>query len=48
MIIEIYKGNALQKENEKLIEIAAMSKVEAERTVIFESILPGKLDLCQV
>ena len=30
MIIEIYKGNAYHKENEKLIEIAAMSKIKAD------------------
>jgi len=31
MIIEIYKGNAFQKENDKLIEIAAMSKIGADQ-----------------
>jgi hypothetical protein len=40
MIIEIYKGNALQKENEKLIEIAAMSKLEAERTSYLKAFYP--------
>jgi hypothetical protein len=40
MIIEIYKGNALQKENEKLIEIAAMSKLEAERTSYLNAFYP--------
>ena len=41
MIIEIYKGNALQKENEKLIEIAAMSKVKAERTSYLKAFYPA-------
>ena len=39
-IIEIYKGNALQKENDKLIEIAAMSKVESERTSYLKAFYP--------
>ena len=29
LVIEIYKGSALQAENSKLIEIAAMSKINA-------------------
>jgi len=41
MIIEIYKGNALQKENDKLIEIAAMSKVKAERRSSYRSFFPA-------
>ncbi|MGD8212366.1 MAG: cytochrome P460 family protein [Desulfobacterales bacterium] len=40
MIIEIYKGTALQKENEKLIDIAAMSKLEAERTSYLNAFYP--------
>ena len=40
MIIEIYKGSALQKENAKLIEIAAMSKLEAERTSYLKAFYP--------
>ena len=40
MIIEIYKGNAFQKENDQLIEIAAMSKVKAERTSSFKAFFP--------
>jgi hypothetical protein len=39
-IIEIYKGNALQKENDKLIEISAMSKVESERTSYLKAFYP--------
>jgi hypothetical protein len=41
MIIEIYKSNALQKENEKMIEIAAMSKVKAERRSSFKAFFPA-------
>ena len=41
MIIEIYKGNALQKENAKLIEIAVMSKVKAERRSSFKAFFPA-------
>ena len=41
MIIEIYKGNAPQKENDKLIEIAAMSKVKAERRSSFKAFFPA-------
>ena len=41
MIIEIYKGNAPQKENEKLIEIAAMSKVKTERRSSFKAFFPA-------
>jgi len=40
MIIEIYKGNALQKENAKLIEIAAMSKLDAARTSYLKAFYP--------
>jgi hypothetical protein len=40
MIIEIYEGNALEKENEKLIEIAAMSKLEAARTSYLKAFYP--------
>ncbi len=41
MIIEIYKGNAAQKENNKLIEIAAMSKVQPERRSSFKAFFPA-------
>lgn len=41
MIIEIYKGNALQKERDNLIEIDAMSKVKAERRSFYESFFPA-------
>jgi hypothetical protein len=37
MIIEIYKGTALLKENDQLIEIAAMSKVKAERRSCYKA-----------
>jgi hypothetical protein len=40
IIIEIYKGNALQKENDKLIEIAAMSKVETDRNSFSKAFYP--------
>jgi hypothetical protein len=40
MIIEIYKGNAAQKEHNKLIEIAAMSKVQPERRSSFKAFFP--------
>ena len=40
MIIEIYKGNAYHKENEKLIEIAAMAKVEAEGRASYKAFFP--------
>jgi hypothetical protein len=31
IIIEIYRGNASSKENDKLIEIAAMSKISTDK-----------------
>ena len=40
IIIEIYKGNAFQKENDKLIEIAAMSKIKADKNSLFKSFYP--------
>jgi len=40
MIIEIYEGNALQKENDKLIEIAAMSKIKADKNSFFKAFHP--------
>ena len=40
MIIEIYKGNAYHKENEKLIEIAAMSKLEVEGRASYKAFFP--------
>ena len=40
IIIEIYKGNAFQKEKDKLIEIAAMSKVKAEKSLLFQAFYP--------
>jgi hypothetical protein len=40
IIIEIYKGNAFQKENDKLIEIAAMSKIKADRNSFFKAFYP--------
>ena len=40
IIIEIYKGNAVQKENDKLIEIAAMSKINADRNSFFQAFYP--------
>jgi hypothetical protein len=40
LIIEIYKGNAFQKENGKLIEIAAMSKIKADKNSFFEAFYP--------
>jgi len=41
MIIEIYKGNALQKEYAKLIEIAVMSKIKAKRTSSYKAFFPA-------
>ena len=38
IIIEIYKGNAFQKEKDKLIEIAAMSKVAADKNSLFQEL----------
>jgi hypothetical protein len=40
IIIEIYKGNAFQKEKDKLIEIAAMSKVNADNNSLFQAFYP--------
>jgi hypothetical protein len=40
IIIEIYKGNAFQKEKHKLIEIAAMSKIKADRNSFFKAFYP--------
>ena len=40
MVIEIYKGNAGQKENEKLIEIAAMSKIKAAGSSFLNAFYP--------
>ena len=40
LIIEIYQGNGFQKENEKLIEIAAMSKIKADRNSFFKAFYP--------
>ena len=40
IIIEIYKGDAFQKEKDKLIEIAAMSKVKAEKSLLFQAFYP--------
>ena len=40
MIIEIYQGDAGQKENEKLIEIAAMSKIKAAENSFLNAFFP--------
>ena len=40
LIIEIYQGNGFQKENEKLIEIAAMSKIKADKKSSFKAFYP--------
>ncbi len=40
LIIEIYKGNAFQKENDKLIEIAAISKISAEKNSYSKAFYP--------
>ena len=40
MIIEIYQGDAEQKENEKLIEIAAMSKIKAADNSFLNAFYP--------
>ena len=40
MVIEIYKGNAGQKENDKLIEIAAMSKIKAAGNSFLNAFYP--------
>ena len=41
IIIESYKGNASRKENDKLIEIAAMSKIKADRNPFFKAFHPA-------
>jgi hypothetical protein len=41
IIIEIYKGSAFQKEKDKLIEIAAMSKVAADKNSLFQAFYPA-------
>ena len=41
IIIEIYKGNAFQNENDKLIEIAAMSKIKADRNPFSKAFYPA-------
>ena len=40
LIIEIYKGNAFQKEDDKLMEIAAMSKIKANGNSFFKAFYP--------
>jgi hypothetical protein len=40
IISEVYKGNAFQKENENLIEIAAMSKISADRNSSLKAFYP--------
>ena len=40
IIIEIYQGNAVQKEKDKLIEIAAMSKIKMDRGSFFKVFYP--------
>jgi hypothetical protein len=40
IIIEIYKGDAVQKENDKLIEIAVMSKIKADKNSLSNSFYP--------
>ena len=40
MIIEIYQGDAFQKEKDKLIEIAAMSKLKADRNASTKAFYP--------
>ena len=40
IIIESYKGDAFQKENDKLIEIAAMSKIKADSNPFFKAFHP--------
>ena len=40
IIIEIYKGDALQKETDKLIDIAAMSKIEAAGNSFLDAFYP--------
>jgi hypothetical protein len=41
IIIEIYKGNAFNKEKDKLIEIAAMSKVSVDKNSLFQAFYPA-------
>lgn len=41
LIIEIYQGNASQRENNKLIEIAAMAKVEMDRKSFSKAFYPA-------
>ena len=41
IIIEIYKGNAFQKEKDKLIEIAAMSKVNVDKKSLYQAFYPA-------
>ena len=40
IIIEIYKGNGFQKENDKLIEIAAMSKLKTDKSSFLKAFYP--------
>jgi hypothetical protein len=40
LILEIYQGNALQKEHDKLIEIAAMSKTKADDVSFSKTFYP--------
>jgi hypothetical protein len=41
IIIEIYKGSASQKEKDKLIEIAAMSKINADGNSLYQAFYPA-------
>ena len=41
VIIESYKGNASRKENEKLIEIAVMSKIKADQNPFLNAFHPA-------
>lgn len=40
IIIEIYEGYAFQKEQDKLIEIAVMSKIKPEKNAFFQAFYP--------
>jgi len=40
IVIETYKGDALQKENDKLIEISAMLKIRADKNSFFKAFYP--------
>jgi hypothetical protein len=40
IIIETYKGDAFQKENDKLIEIAAMLKIKADKNSFLKAFYP--------